>query len=511
MASRIGDDDEIARLKRAREAADRAYNDALTLVDRALAPRPDLPRPPRAFDQRQLHAVNEAWRIAPDAGRFAGTGWKRRLLAWAWGFVGPVVERQQHFNGLLVDHLNRTAPAAAEGQQALAATLTALGEYAAALETFQSRLVQYVQQITPFVDTKDHAVAGVARAVMSALDGLSDEVRRRAEAAVAREQRYARQVDELRTTVGRVQHDLLEVRRRIRRPAGDAAQDDVRGGRAQDGKQDHARGGEAQDGKQDHARGGEAAAGEAPAAAAQAALDDSADAYAYVGFENLYRGSRDEIRSRLVEYLPLFEGASDVLDVGCGRGEFLDLLREREIRARGVDVNAKMVEECRARGLDASAGDALTYLRVLEDGSLGGLFAAQVVEHLQPDYLVRLLDVACRKLRPGARIVLETINPRCWFAFFDGYVRDITHVRPLHPDTLTYLLGASGFQRATVRYLTPYPEDGKLQRIPLPDGLGRSDEDRALAAAVRTFNGNVDTLNGLLFTHLDYAASAERL
>ena len=493
MASRIGDDGEIARLKRAREAADRAYNDALTLVDRALAPRPELPRPPRAFDQRRLHAVNEAWRIAPDAGRSAGTGWKRRLRAWAWGLVGPVVERQQHFNGLLVDHLNRTAPAAAEGQQALAATLTALGEYAAALEAFQSRLVQYVQQITPFVDTKDHAVAGVARAVMSALDGLSDEVRRRAEAAVAREQRYARQVDELRTTVGRVQHDLLEVRRRIRRSAGDAAQDDSRGGTTPAGRQDDARD------------------GEAPAAAAQAALDDSADAYAYVGFENLYRGSRDEIRSRLVDYLPLFEGASDVLDVGCGRGEFLDLLREREIRARGVDVNAKMVEECRARGLDASAGDALTYLRALEDGSLGGLFAAQVVEHLQPDYLVRLLDVACRKLRPGARIVLETINPRCWFAFFDGYVRDITHVRPLHPDTLTYLLGASGFQRATVRYLTPYPEDGKLQRIPLPDGLGRSDEDRALAAAVRTFNGNVDTLNGLLFTHLDYAASAERL
>ena len=498
MDSRIGSDGEIARLKRAREAADRAYNDALTLVDRALAPRPDLPPPPRAFDQRRLHAVNEAWRIAPDAGRFAGTGWKRRLRAWAWGLVGPVVERQQHFNGLLVDHLNRTAPAAAEGQQALATTLAALGEYAAALEAFQSRLVQYVQRITPFVDTKDHAVAGVSRAVMSALDGLGDEVRRRAEAAVAREQRYARQVDELRTTVGRLQHDLLEVRRRIRRPAGDAAQDDSRGG-------------EAQAGKQDDARGGEAPAGKAPAAAAQADLDDSADAYAYVGFENLYRGSRDEIRSRLVEYLPLFEGASDVLDVGCGRGEFLDLLREREIRARGVDVNAKMVEECRARGLDASAGDALTYLDALEDGSLGGLFAAQVVEHLQPDYLVRLLDVACRKLRPGARIVLETINPRCWFAFFDGYVRDITHVRPLHPDTLAYLLGASGFQRATVRYLTPYPEDGKLQRIPLPDGLGRSDADRALAAAVRTFNGNVDTLNGLLFTHLDYAASAERL
>ena len=76
---------------------------------------------------------------------------------------------------------------------------------------------------------------------------------------------------------------------------------------------------------------------------AKAALDAAADAYAYVGFENLYRGARDEIRSRLVEYLPLFVGASDVLDVGCGRGEFLDLLRERDVRASGVDVNAEMV------------------------------------------------------------------------------------------------------------------------------------------------------------------------
>ena len=102
------------------------------------------------------------------------------------------------------------------------------------------------------------------------------------------------------------------------------------------------------------------------------------------------------------------------------------------------------------------------------------------------------------------------INPRCWFAFFDGYLRDITHVRPLHPDTLTYLLSASGFQRATVRYLSPYPEDGKLQRIPLPDRPRTAARERALAAAVETFNGNVDTLNDLLFTHLDYAAIGER-
>ena len=479
MAIRIGTD-ELARRKRALEAADRAYNDALTRVDRALAPRPELPHPPRAFDQRQLTPVNEAWRVAPDVERLLGTGWKRRLRGWVWDLVGPFVERQQHFNGVLVDHLNRTAPAEAEGQQALTAVIAALAEYTGALEAFQSRLIQYAQQITPFVDTKDRKGA-----MMSAVDGLADEVRRRAEAADARELRFARHVDELRTTVGQVQHGLLALRRRLEgaapgeaTPAEDAAP-------------------------------GEAAPAEG--AGTRAALDAAADAYAYVGFENLYRGSRDEIRSRLTEYLPLFAGASDVLDLGCGRGEFLDLLRERDVRARGVDVNAEMVEECRRRGLDASASDALTHLDALEDESLGGLFAAQVVEHLQPDYLVRLLNVAGRKLRPGARIVLETINPRCWFAFFDAYIRDITHVRPLHPDTLTYLLGASGFQRTTVRYLVPYPDDGKLQRIPPPDTIETAAADPSLAAAIATFNGNVDKLNDLLFTHLDYAAIGERM
>ena len=409
--------------------------------------------------------------MAPDVERLLGTGWKRRLRAWVWGLVGPIVERQQHFNAVLVDHLNRTAPAEAEGQQAMTA----------------------VSPRSPSTPARDFPVAPAVRAAgdakvhkgaMMSGDGLG-EVRRRALATDAREQRFAGHVDELRTTVGQVQHGLLALRRRLEGAAPGEA------------------------GPAAGAAPGEAA----PAAGTgtQAELDAAADAYAYVGFENLYRGSRDEIRSRLTEYLPLFADASDVLDVGCGRGEFLDLLRERDVRARGVDVNAEMVEECRRRGLDASAGDALTHLDALEDESLGGLFAAQVVEHLQPDYLVRLLNVAGRKLRPGARIVLETINPRCWFAFFDAYIRDITHVRPLHPDTLTYLLGASGFQRTTVRYLVPYPDDGKLQRIPPPDTLGTAGADRSLAAVVETFNGNVDKLNDLLFTHLDYAAIGERI
>jgi SAM-dependent methyltransferase len=228
---------------------------------------------------------------------------------------------------------------------------------------------------------------------------------------------------------------------------------------------------------------------------------ESLDSHQYVGFEDQFRGSQKEILQRVSEYGPIFLGARDVLDIGCGRGEFLLLLRENGVTARGIDLNGAMVDVCRQRGLDATTADALSYLRGLPDGSLGGLFAAQVVEHLEPAYLTTLLGEAFEKLRPGAPIVLETINPACWFAFFESYIRDITHVRPLHPDTLKYLLIASGFQQVDVRYSAPYPEHDKLQPIAPHASLGN---------AVDTLNANVERLNRLLFTWLDYAAIGRR-
>ncbi|MBE3134106.1 MAG: class I SAM-dependent methyltransferase [Acidobacteria bacterium] len=231
----------------------------------------------------------------------------------------------------------------------------------------------------------------------------------------------------------------------------------------------------------------------------------------YVGFEDTFRGSADEIRRRLSDYLPLFAGASDVLDLGCGRGEFLDLLREHSVTGRGVDINHEMVEVCRERQLDVVEGDGLTFLEQAPDASLGGLFASQVVEHLQPDQLLRLLSLAFHKLRPGALVVLETINPACWFAFFESYIRDITHVRPIHPDTLKFLLRANGFQRVDIQFRAPYPERGKLQLVPVPDPIaGDKRAIRPAADLAETFNANVDKINHLLFTHLDYAAIGVR-
>ncbi len=194
-----------------------------------------------------------------------------------------------------------------------------------------------------------------------------------------------------------------------------------------------------------------------------------------------------------------------MLDVGCGRGEFLELLAGAGVTARGIDSNHEMAEQCRARGLDVVEADAVGYLAGLPDGALGGLFAAQVVEHLPADYLLRFLELAFHKVRPGGRVVLETLNPACWVAFFESYIRDITHKWPLHPETLKYLMLASGFTRAEIEYRSPVPLQDRLQTIAAPPG-----GDAAMADLIEAFNANAAKLNSRIFTNLDYAVIGAR-
>ena len=234
------------------------------------------------------------------------------------------------------------------------------------------------------------------------------------------------------------------------------------------------------------------------------------DAYKYVCFEDSFRGSREEIMAHQRPYLSYFDGASDVVDVGCGRGEFLSLLHEGGITARGVDANAEAVERCREHGLDATRADALEYLRGQADESIGGLFSSQVVEHLEAAYLQRLLDEAHRALRPDSRIVLETLNPACWMAFFSAYVRDFTHRHPLHPETLSYLLRSSGFVDIKVVYRSPLPEAAKLQRVEVDSTMRDTPVGAAVCELAEAFNQHADRLNGLMFAEQDYAAIGRR-
>lgn len=528
MIQRTVSPDDLTRLKAERDAADRRYNDALTALDASLVKPAELPHPPPPADEHQVTALNEGWDVlaAVPGAPPEPTGLKGRLAAKLWGLVAPhalrhlraPIERQHAFNSRLVDHVNRNVPVGRATRASIESTIACLGDQLRALASFQSHLIVYLQQLTPFVDTKDHEFATLARRLHednrelidlmdhrtvglgAAISGVGDELAKRWESMVAREARYDAAVERLAASHADLRATFAAVHQ---------AQRSLK--RALEGALEQARVAPAQALPPSAADPAHATPVQPPAATAptapevsegegfQQAAATTVDAYKYVGFEERFRGSQQEIRQRMADYLPLFAGAHDVLDLGCGRGEFLDLLREHGVEARGLDLNREMVELCRERGLRVEQGDAVSYLESLPDASLGGLIAAQVVEHLQPDYLLRMLDLSSQKLRPGSTIVLETINPACWFAFFSSYIRDLTHVRPVHPDTIAYYLQASGFQQVRIDFRAPYPEADKLRRL---QGEGPLQE---------VFNANVDLLNGLMFTYLDYAAVGRRL
>ena len=321
-------------------------------------------------------------------------------------------------------------------------------------ERVATTLMVFLQQITAFVDTKDRELVATAGARI-------DQV-----------ERDARSLGELRTHVGVLQRAVEMLKRSVA------------------------------------ARQSATPNPQSPIAVASPDADD----YKYVAFEDQFRGTDAAIEERLHAYVPIFAGRSDILDVGCGRGEFLAALKTAGVGARGIDANAEMAAAARGRGLDASHADALAFISSLPDDSLGGVIAVQVVEHLEPAYLMRLLETMTHKLRQGAPIVLETINPACWLAFFSSYIRDFTHVRPVHPETLQYLLRASGFERVDIRYSAPVPDHMKMTTIDLPPDVVASADPAAVALSrtAHAVNANAVILNNLLFSYLDYAAIGYR-
>jgi SAM-dependent methyltransferase len=208
----------------------------------------------------------------------------------------------------------------------------------------------------------------------------------------------------------------------------------------------------------------------------------------YFAFESRMRGSVEAIRERQRRYVDDFRGAAPVLDIGCGRGELLALLREAGIEARGIDADADMVAYARGEGLDVTQADLVEHLGGLADASLGGIFMGQVVEHLPAATLVQALRLAAAKLRPDGLLVAETINPLSPIAL-RNYFADLTHAQPLVPETLELLARQAGFPTTEVRFLNE-PAD----RLTEPD-------DPVIAA-------NVRRLNELLFAPLDYALVA---
>jgi O-antigen chain-terminating methyltransferase len=183
----------------------------------------------------------------------------------------------------------------------------------------------------------------------------------------------------------------------------------------------------------------------------------------YVSFEDTLRGPREEIREQFRVYLPFLdkakaapgERAFSLLDIGCGRGEWLELLRQHGFSARGIDFNRFMVEECRARELDVQQADALDYLGSIPDSSLGAITAFHVVEHLPLPKLICLLGEMIRVLQPGGVVILETPNPDNILVGARNFYFDPSHRNPIPSETLRFLVEARGLCQVEVLPLHP--------------------------------------------------------
>lgn len=422
------------------EEAERAYGQALAAVDALAAfalPAERLPELPN-----QIEKLNALWERAP---RPEAAGLGGALRQRAFDAVAPALDRQRDFNSYVVQVLN--------GQVAES------GRLDAHLRDLVAALVRYLQRLMPLVDAHDRLSGALATArselVLEAFDRRLESLGRRVEGLLALKDRLSAQGEELRGLTAS-----------LAAAAGGAA-------------------------------GAPSAASPETARAALAAADDAA----YTAFEERFRGDPAAVREKLEGYVSLFAGLGPVADLGCGRGEFLDLLRERGIEGQGVEGNARFAQACRERGLAVEHGDLVAFLRARRAGSLGGVFAAQVAEHLPPPVLLAMLREAYRALRPDGLLLLETVNPRSVFALVEVFNRDLTHERPLHPETLRFLAAAQGFADVRIELRAPVEATQLLRPVP---------EEGLPARAADALNENVRRLNDLLFGPQEYALLARR-
>jgi O-antigen chain-terminating methyltransferase len=181
----------------------------------------------------------------------------------------------------------------------------------------------------------------------------------------------------------------------------------------------------------------------------------------YVALEDRFRGTREEIKERFREYLPYVNGQAPVIDLACGRGEWLDLLAENGIEACGVDSNSLQAEQCRARGLNVSEQDLFLFLHGVADASVGAVSGFHIIEHLSFNALVTLLDEVMRVLRPGGVVIFETPNPENLVVGSNYFYLDPTHRHPLPTELMEFLFKNRGFEQVEILPLHPW-ESGRV-------------------------------------------------
>lgn len=222
----------------------------------------------------------------------------------------------------------------------------------------------------------------------------------------------------------------------------------------------------------------------------------------YVDFENYFRGKQEDIKESVKPYLNYFQDYKDdstslVVDFGCGRGEFLELMKENGINAVGIECYKPFVELCKKKGLKVEEKDALDWLSKCEDDSISGIYMGQVVEHLSFDYLVAFIRMAYKKLKKESYFILETPNPQTLSTFCNFYI-DNGHNKPVHFLTLKYLFENSGYC-SVERYDNPvslYP-----YALPVLEGEEKN---------IQLINEGFNQMNNLLFGYRDYTLIAKK-
>lgn len=218
-----------------------------------------------------------------------------------------------------------------------------------------------------------------------------------------------------------------------------------------------------------------------------------------------FRGPEEEIRHRLEHHLGALRDSAPILDLGCGRGELLLLLREAGLEARGVDSDVALVQGARRRGLDVIDGDVFEALRAQEEDAFGAVTAIHLLEHLRPDGVLELLRQAHRVLRSGGIFLAECPNPHSLRVGAALYWRDPTHRRPLLPETLDVFFKASGFEVRGIEFLHPFPDD---QRLAPMAGETPADVPQEVAAMYERLTGMERRLDDLLNGSRDFAIVA---
>lgn len=216
----------------------------------------------------------------------------------------------------------------------------------------------------------------------------------------------------------------------------------------------------------------------------------------YFDFENHFRGSREDIKKRQSIYIPFFKDKTEVIDLGCGRGEFLELMKENNINAIGVDSYSEFVEYCKLKGLNVIESDAISYIK--NTTSISGIFAGQLVEHLTIEQIIELYEIIYDKLEIGGCFIIETPNPTSLAIYTHAFYIDPSHNKPIHPLTLQYIAQKAGFKEMEILYT----EESKIPFC-IPKLEGNTEN-------INSFNESMKEVQNMLFGSQDYALIARK-